>query len=239
MNTSEPTLNIIVPCYNPTETTWAQHLVQQFEAFKLDCPLRHVNMVLVNDGSTVNVSAEVFKFLKTAIPGICIVNYAENKGKGYALRQGVAMSNADYNIFTDIDFPYTLPSMIAVTEALIAKGGIAAGNRNATYYEKVPFVRKVISKIFRLVIRLIGIPVDDTQCGLKGFDSAGRDVFLETNIDRFLFDLEFLVLASRRKGIPIYPVSVQLNEGVVFSKMGWNVLSTEFWNFIKVFFKKI
>ncbi len=196
-------------------------------------------MVLVNDGSTMNVSKENFRYLKSEIHGLYIVDYPENKGKGYALRQGVSMSNSDLNIFTDIDFPYTIDSMLVLTEALIEKGGVAAGNRNASYYQKVPLVRKMISKIFRLVIRLIGIPVDDTQCGLKGFDTRGRDVFLDTKIDRFLFDLEFLLLASRKKINPIYSVPVQLNDGVVFSQMGFGILRTEFWNFIKVIFKKI
>jgi glycosyltransferase involved in cell wall biosynthesis len=236
---TQPSLNIIVPCYNPQKQDWAQHLVAQYLSFKKCCPLKHVNMVLINDGSTMNVSASEFRFLKSEIHGLYIVDYAENKGKGYALRQGVGMSNADLNIFTDIDFPYTIDSMLALTEALIAKGGIAAGNRNASYYQKVPFIRKVISKVFRLVIRFIGIPVDDTQCGLKGFDTRGRDVFLDTKIDRFLFDLEFLLLASRKNIIPIYSVPVQLNDGVVFSQMGFGVLRTEFWNFIKVVLKKI
>lgn len=236
---TQPSLNIIVPCYNPQSKDWAQHLAAQYHAFKKSCSLKRVNMVLVNDGSSQNVSATDFSYLKSEIHGLYIVNYAENKGKGHALRQGVAMSNADLNIFTDIDFPYTLESMLVLTEALVAKGGIAAGSRDASYYQKVPFIRKMISKIFRLVIRMIGISVNDTQCGLKGFDEKGRQVFLETKIDRFLFDLEFLLLASRKKMTPIYSVPVQLNEGVVFSAMGLGVLRTEFWNFIKVVFRKI
>jgi hypothetical protein len=53
---------------------------------------------------------------------------------------------------------------------------------------------------------------------------------LETTIERFLFDLEFLMLANGR--VAITPVPVELREGVVFSKVGWKILATEGKNFL-------
>jgi hypothetical protein len=78
-------------------------------------------------------------------------------------------------------------------------------------------------------------PIDDSQCGLKGFDHSGKALFLETTIDRFLFDLEFLMLAKNR--VKVTPVQVELREGVVFSKVGWKVLAAEGKNFIRLLFK--
>ena len=68
----------------------------------------------------------------------------------------------------------------------------------------------------------------------RGFLLSGRDVFLKTTIDRFLFDLEFLVLATKSPAVKITPVPVMLREGVVFGKVGWRVLTTESINFIKI-----
>ena len=83
---------------------------------------------------------------------------------------------------------------------------------------------------------LLRLQVTDSQCGLKGFDSAGKAVFLETTIDRFLFDLEFLLLAKNR--VPVAPVPVELRAGVVFSKVGWKILSAEGRNFLQLFFRQ-
>jgi hypothetical protein len=76
--------------------------------------------------------------------------------------------------------------------------------------------------------------VTDTQCGLKGFDNLGKSIFLTTTIDRFLFDLEFLSLAGKNKLVYTYSVPVELNEGVVFSRMGWRVVASELQNLLRI-----
>lgn len=192
---------------------------------------------MVNDGSTQMVSEADFQLLQQAIPTITIISYSENRGKGYALRQGVEHSASDFYIFTDIDFPYTLESMLAVEEALLGQGGIAVGHRDQSYYGKVPLFRKLLSQSFRWFIkRLLSLPVEDSQCGLKGFNNAGKEVFLNTTVDRFLFDLEFLVLANGK--VPVYAVPVQLKEGIEFTTMGAKILWTESRNFLKILLKR-
>jgi hypothetical protein len=111
-----------------------------------------------------------------------------------------------------------------------------AGNRDTAYYDRVPMFRRWLSKALRWVLRnLLRQPVDDSQCGLKGFDRAGKTVFLQTTIDRFLFDLEFLMLANGK--VKVTPVPVQLRDGVVFSQVGLKILATEGGNFLKLLFK--
>jgi glycosyltransferase involved in cell wall biosynthesis len=196
-----------------------------------------LGLVLVNDGSSRGVRSSDFDLLQTKISNFQLVSYHINKGKGYALRQGVAASDADFHVFTDVDFPYELFSVANIIKEIQVKKGIAAGYRNQTYYKKVPLFRKILSIAFRSFIRLVGVPVSDTQCGLKAFDNEGKNVFLKTTTDRYLFDFEFLILAARQKTIPIYAVPVQLKDGVVFTSMGWNVLKTEFFNLIKILFR--
>jgi hypothetical protein len=91
----------------------------------------------------------------------------------------------------------------------------------------------------RLLIRFfIQIPTDDTQCGLKGFNIKGKEVFLSTSIDRYLFDLEFIFLAAKKK-LTIQKVPVQLKKGIVLSKSNFGILSTELFNFLKIFLRSI
>jgi len=228
-------LKVIVPCYNPP-ADWESSLVEKFIRFREAVAdlVSEVGLVVVNDGSTSEQTTEAnFNHLKQLLPGSIVLSYDENRGKGYALRQGVGAASADGYLVTDADFPYDLPSMRRVVETLVTKGGIAAGNRHEEYYDKVPAFRRQLSKTFRWFLRnVFRQPITDSQCGLKAFDEAGKAVFLQTTIDRFLFDLEFLMLASKQT--TVHPVPVELREGVVFSQMGLKILSTEGGNFLNL-----
>ena len=213
----------------------AKRLVS-FQAVVSDL-VSEVGLIVVNDGSPKNATESNFKTLRENIPGVLVLSYTENRGKGYALRQGVAKSDADFHLVTDTDFPYDMASMKRIVETLLEKGGIAAGNRDTGYYAHVPLFRRIISKVLRWTLRnLLRQPISDSQCGLKGFDNAGKKVFLETTIDRFLFDLEFLMLAKGR--VAVIPVPVELREGVVFSKVGLTILATEGKNFLTLLLKR-
>lgn len=227
-------INIIIPCFNPPSADWVSNIVKEFKTLEQLLPHQQLGLILVNDGSTKGIAEKDFEIINSQIQDSQVISYKENKGKGYALRQGVAHSDADFHVFTDVDFPYKLESVASIIQTLIAKKGIAAGYRNQNYYQKVPLFRKILSIAFRSFIRLVGVPVNDTQCGLKGFDNQGKSIFLNTSIERYLFDFEFLILAARQKNIPIYSVDVELKEGVTFSTMGWKVLKTEFFNLLKI-----
>ncbi len=230
--TSASSLTIIIPCYNP-RPGWALRVAEHFREFCQHAASDRIHLTFVNDGSTENIQTIDLQYLRQSIPDLTLISYAQNRGKGQALREGVRHSESDFYIFTDVDFPYTLESMLAIEAALHQQSGIAVGHRSTAYYEKVPWFRKVLSRSFRWFIRqLLNVPVEDSQCGLKGFDEKGKAIFLKTSIQRFLFDLEFLVLANGK--IPVYAVPVQLKEGITFSTMGLKILWRESRNFLKI-----
>lgn len=231
-------INIIVPCFNPLDG-WEHVLCERFLEFEhlLEIHTSQLGLILVDDGSMrVDVSPGI-DFLKEQIPHFIAIRNPQNRGKGHALRLGVQASDADLHLLTDTDFPYELESMLQIVTTLLAQGGVAAGNRAADYYTQVPWVRKILSKGLRWTLRhLLLQPVEDSQCGLKGFDNRGKALFLETTIDRFLFDLEFLMMAKKR--IPVTPVPVVLRKGVVFSKVNMHVLLPEVRNFLYLMLKR-
>ena len=228
-----------MPCYNPPPD-WERALANRWTGFQKSVSglVQEVGLIVVNDGSSQNTTELNFNTLRENISSVIVVSYAENQGKGHALREGVKMSEADFYLVTDADFPYNMESMKRIVETLLEKGGIAAGNRDTGYYAHVPLFRRMISKVLRWTLRnLLRQPISDSQCGLKGFDNAGKKIFLETTINRFLFDLEFLMLAKDR--VEVTPVPVELREGVVFSKVGMKILATEGRNFIQLLLKKV
>lgn len=231
-------LHVIVPCYNPP-AGWERALADHFLEFSRGVGERaaELKLIVVNDGDSANTTPANFESLKTMLPSVSVVHYSQNRGKGYALRQGVGSTEADMYLVTDADFPYTIDSMVRVTDTLLQKGGIAAGNRDTAYYERVPVLRKWLSQFLRWLLRnVLRQPIDDSQCGLKGFDNAGKSVFLQTTIDRFLFDLEFLMLANGK--VSVTPVRVELRDSVVFSAVSWKILATEGRNFLWLLLKR-
>lgn len=227
-------LHIVVPCYNPLDG-WEVQFAQHFKTLQAQLPQFTIEAVLVNDASQIGIAEQHIEYLKKELPLFTYVSYKENQGKGYALRQGIKSLSDGLILYTDIDFPYEYYSMLKVLEQLEGGADIAIGTRDDEYYENTPTKRKWISKIVRFVFRSVyRLPITDTQCGLKGFNQKGKNIFLKTTINRFLFDMEFIALASKSKGINMVPVHVELRKNIVFSRMNFKILTSEFWNFIKI-----
>ena len=231
-------LDIVLPCYNPL-ADWSERVVTAFKDIEKALPNVALYLYVVNDGSLKNVEGKHIEFLKQAIPNFRFVTYETNQGKGYALRKGIAETQNNWCIYTDIDFPYTEASFLAIYKALTKnQADIVVGKRETSYYKNVPLLRIWISKSLKWFIKnLLRLPITDTQCGLKGFNKKGKAIFLKTEINRYLFDLEFVFLAARVKTITLKPVIVQLKPGIVFSTMSFKILSQEGWSFLKIFVK--
>jgi glycosyltransferase involved in cell wall biosynthesis len=227
-------LDLVLPCYNPL-SGWEQRVLAGYREVAAALPHRQVRLILVNDGSARGVSASNIDTLKTHIPHFTYLPLSPNEGKGAALRQGMAQAQGEHSLFTDIDFPYTLQSLLAIVTTLEAGAAVAIGIKDKSYYEQLPAFRVRISKFLRWLARtFLRLSVTDTQCGLKGFDARGREVFLQTTIERYLADLEFVFLVDQRRDLDLVQVEVKLRDGVEFSQVNLRVLITEGFNFLKV-----
>ena len=228
--------SLILPCYNPQQG-WEQNVCASYQAFCAGVNDK-VELIIVMDGKSETVTAAATSFLEANIQQLKIVQYEGNKGKGYALRNGVAAATGDIILYTDIDFPYTIDSMIAVYDGLNRNEyEVGIGVKNDAYYAHVPFLRKFISRFLRVLIKMfLSMPVTDTQCGLKGFRQKVAPLFLGTKIDRYLFDLEFVHKCFKSKKYIVKAIPVQLNENVRFRSMDYRILLPEMVNFIKLLF---
>ncbi len=236
----ETTLDIVLPCYNPAPG-WVQQITQAYAQLSKLLPETRIHIILVNDGSVKGISDADIMQLQQDIPACQYHAYTQNTGKGHALRTGVSKSTADYIIYTDVDFPYTIDSIFRVYNALYQNQcDIAAGVKDAAYYAHVPPVRRFISKVLRfLTASVLRLHISDTQCGLKGFNQKGKALFVRTQINRYLFDLEFIYLASRAQQLTLVPIPVTLRDDVQFSSMRFRTLSQEAWNFIKIVMRSL
>lgn len=228
--TKSPQVTLVLPVYNPP-AGWAEYCLQKKDELEklLD---ERVNLVVVDDGSKEKDSFE-------GIKGHCkLIRMAKNSGKGAALRTAFTQAETPVTVFTDADFPYELKSIQAIVEEIRSGADVALGHREEDYYKSVPWFRKGLSEAFRFVLKgILKFPITDTQCGLKGMNTRGKEVFLKTRINRFLVDMEFIKLATREKRMRVNPVVVHLRPNVEFSSMGLGVLIPELMNFLRILFR--
>ena len=231
------TLSIIHPCYNP-HPGWEEELVRFHKILLSKIPDNFsTNLVLVDDGSRSGIGKEQLDFIKMEFPDFQYIKNPKNVGKGFALRTAMKQNLSNLIIYTDYDYPYEMKNVWSMFALLNnEKHDIVIGVRDNQYYKKLPFLRKFFSISLRLMNHLFfsSMFVKDTQSGLKGFNQKGKEVFLETKINSFLFDTEFIYLASKRKDIRMAKITLHLRDGIVFSTIKFKVIKQELLNFIKL-----
>lgn len=226
------TLSVILPCYNPLPD-WVDTVVTGSRA--LTNAWGPHELIVVNDGATKPDMAQDLQRLQALLPECKVISYAQNKGKGFAVREGMKAATGDWVLYTDVDFPYTLDSILRVLKTLSAEAcDVAVGVKDAVYYQSVPPGRKRISRMLRAFSsRLLKLSISDTQCGLKALKRKALPYYLSGFVDRYLFDLECL-RRCERNGMKLVAVPVQLREGIVFPPVRFSLLAKEFLNFLKI-----
>lgn len=221
----------MIPVLNPPQG-WAQYVFDKHRELQ-NATNRTVRITISDDGSQ---SLTEHEKLKAFMPDAIVINAKKNSGKGSALRAGISVATSNIILFTDADFPYEISSMLSIVTSLNEGADVALGYRQQDYYASVPWFRKGLSEAFRFVLKsVLKFPISDTQCGLKGMNQKGKQVFMSTKINRFLVDMEFIKLALKGN-LNIQPVIVNLRPMVKFSAMGPAILMRELVNFIRVLF---
>lgn len=202
-----PPLSIVVPAYQEAERlgpTLARVLGFLREGG------RTAEVVVVDDGST-DGTAEV---ARTFAPAVTLVAYSPNRGKGYAVRQGVLATSGRRVLVSDADLAAPIEE-ISRLESALPPGGVAIGSRaldERLLGVRQPAYRRLLGRTFNTVLRFLALAdIRDTQCGFKLFDGdLARKVFARATVDRFAFDVEILLLA-RKEGARIAEVPVRWN----------------------------
>lgn len=227
-------LEIVQPLFNPRNDWVEKYLIRYKELQTIFSDVK-INVIFVNDGSTKNFDEQVISSLKEKIEHLKIISYAENRGKGFAVRAGVELTKAPFVLYTDYDFPYQMPCLFKAYEQLKMGNDVVVGIRNEEYYNHLGYKRKLVSKACNFLNKVfLKIPHTDTQSGLKGFSLKGKELMLKTNINRFLFDTEFVCRAYQNINVKVSTIDVELREGVKFTSMSFKTILNETKNFISI-----
>ena len=193
-------ISLVIPMYNESSiieqavSTFSSYMEKRFEDWEL---------IFVDDGSADGCGdAVATAHEKDARIRLC--RYTPNRGKGYAVRTGVLAAEGDLILFTDCDNAYGEDAIGNIADALIDSGAdIVVGSRNLSKdgYEGYTFLRKLASKTYIKVIAIAaGFKLTDSQCGIKAFRSdIAKKIFSNCEVDRFAFDLEVIMIATKLK----------------------------------------
>lgn len=163
-------------------------------------------LLVVDDGST-DETPEILRRLRKSSGFLRVISLPRNRGKGAAVRAGLAAARGRSVIFTDCDLsapPGQIPGMLRELE----KGAdVVAGSRNmpgSRLAVPQPFGRRLAGRVFNLAVRImLGLRISDTQCGFKAFTRrAARAIARRARVDGWAFDVEILLIA-RRLGLAV------------------------------------
>jgi hypothetical protein len=203
-------LTIVVPAFN--EAHRLAEGMKRFDAAVGDgaVDIDRTEIVVVDDGSADDTAATA-RALLSSLPHHRVVRLPQNRGKGAAVRTGVALARSTHVAFMDADMaidPRAIPLLVSGLET----NDLVIGSRALpdSMVESTYAIRSVMGRLFnRLVTTGTGLGLEDTQCGFKAFRSpVARLLFHLVRIDRFAFDVEILTRA-RRLGLRIAEVPVQ------------------------------
>ena len=197
---------ILIPAYKPDESL--VRLAQQIT--ELDA---HAEILVVDDGSG---STYVPIFTELAIRGVTIITHPANRGKGAALRTGLAWARAhrpDHIVVTaDADgqhLPRDILRVGAKTERMASIGtrALVLGVRTLpdTRTELTELTEPAVPLRSRLGNALTvgfftlatGTRIADTQTGLRGFTTQMIDWALSLRGDKYEYEFSMLLRASR------------------------------------------
>lgn len=223
-------ISVIVPAYKQ-ESTIAYNLKRIHDVLeKLRYPSE---LICVIDGKIDQTFDRAALFAKK-YPSIKVIGYETNKGKGYAVRFGMAASKGDVVGFIDsgIDLnPNGLSILLEHFEWYNADI-IVGSKRHPVSKVEYPWQRKVLSFGYQmLVFLLFGLNIKDTQVGMKFFKREVLEKVLpRLLVKAFAFDIEMLAVAHYLgyKRIFEAPAEIKLKFGVSSTVTSHKFLRTVF-----------
>ncbi len=226
MQNGKNKLSIIVPVYRQAKTIALdiREVVKVLNGLPMPFEL-----IAVVDG---DLDGSMAAAQKVRDPRVRVVGYKVNKGKGYAVRYGMAQSSGDIVGFMDAGGDLKPEGLGLMLDTLLwGDADIVVGSkRHPLSKVRYPWVRRIFSWGYQMLTKvLFSIDVRDTQVGMKLYKrKVLEDVLPRLLVKQFAFDIEILAVAHYLGYTKIVEAPVELN----FEGVSSNITSTNFWRII-------
>lgn len=203
-----PELSVVIPAYN--EEHRLPSTLESVHRFLITRG-RPFEIVVVNDGSKDN-TAGVVEVFASHHECVRLLTYADNQGKGHAVRTGVLAAKGELVLINDADGSSPIEELERLVTAIDAGADVAIGSRakpDDSRVVKALAYRKYMGNTFNTIVQSLLLPgIMDTQCGFKLFKAGvGREIFSLSRLDGYAFDVEVLYIA-KIKGYKIAEVPI-------------------------------
>ena len=205
------TISFVIPVYN--EEARINKTFEALERARMPRGLRLEEIIFVDDGSNDKTLEMVHKFMNEeeifagesrakATTGISVISYKRNRGKGYAIRQGMLASKSDYTLFFDADMSTPLSELNKFMPFIKRGASVVIGTRkngHSTVIKHQPLVRELLGKCFTKFTQIVlQVDATDFTCGFKLFSRrATQHVFKRAQIDGWGYDAEIIFLSQK------------------------------------------
>lgn len=193
----QPEISLVIPARN--EATRLPATLDTCLRATAEWPFSCEILVFVEPGTDATAR------LAESFAGVRVLQGAEPRGKGYAVRRGMQDARGTFaHFFMDADLAVPLETVPVFVEEFRRDPSVDVlfGNRRHPESRVVisqPWRRVASGRAFNWVMRLAGLtPYRDTQCGFKAFRAGWTPkIFSRATLDGFAFDVEILRIATQ------------------------------------------
>lgn len=209
-------ISVIVPAFKQEHTIYKDLSKIKKVLEQLRYP---TELICVIDGDVDGTLKEAKRFAKKH-SNVKATGYETNKGKGYAVRFGMAESKGDLIAFVDsgMDLNPNGISMLLEHFEWYNADIIVGSKRHPASKVYYPWQRKILSIGYQIMVFLLfGLKIRDTQVGMKFYKREVLEKVLpRLLVKEFAFDIEILSVANYLGYNRIYeaPVELKLRFGV-------------------------
>jgi dolichyl-phosphate beta-glucosyltransferase len=205
---TSPAVSLVIPAYNSAR--YLDDNVRRVRDFYAHAGIDG-EVIVADDGSTDGTADTVAESDRTRVLRL------PHRGKGAAVRAGMAATAGAIAGFTDADLPYGMdPLPLAISYINDRRYHAVIGDRTlpGSAYVSTGLLRTAVSEFASFSFRtLVTGGIYDTQCGFKIFrGDVGREVFRLTRINGFAIDVEVIYLLLKyRLDLKRIPVRLERN----------------------------
>lgn len=200
-------LSIIIPCFN--EQSYIEKIIDRVIAVSLDFPLVK-EIIVVDDASTDGTVIKIKDHVQKH-ESLKLVQHAQNKGKGSAIRSGLEQVTGDIVIIQDADLEYDpndynkllKPIIEGYADAVYGSRFMGSGPHRILF-----FWHTIGNKFLTFLSNMFtGVNLTDMETGYKMFKTdIIKSISLKEN--RFGIEPELTAKICRIKDIRIYEVGI-------------------------------
>ncbi|MDQ6913825.1 MAG: glycosyltransferase family 2 protein [Verrucomicrobiota bacterium] len=210
-------LSVVIPCYNERPT-----IVSLIRAVRASS-VPDLEIIIVDDASTDGTR----ELLQSEVGSLAdkVLRHEHNRGKGAAVRTGIAEATGEFIVIQDADMEYDPDDYVKLLEPLVQRGAdVVFGSRfvGSEAHRVVYFWHMVANRLLTLVSNMCtNLNLTDMEAGYKMFR---REILQRIRLeeDRFGFDAEITAKIAKLKCV-VYEVGISYHgrtydEG---KKIGW------------------